>query len=351
MYTIKRKNPSLAICTVMSVLFFLSAIPARAQENQVHFPSLRMDAAAAIKTIEQQTGYLFSYQGGTLDNNSSITFTRQELPVHEAVEQMLAGKNLEYEIYNRYIIIRPVVASPKPVSPVEDIYSRTDPNSMDASPLRRPISEQPETAEVAVSEPEQAAIVPPVYSSYCPPENYIPSKDRLPSIALKTNLLYAAGTLTPNLGLEFGLGQKTSMQLSGSYNPWNRIGTLNDNDKLVHWVVRPEFRYWFCERFNGHFLSLNAHYNQFNISGKSIPFVNFKKDLRYEGYAWGAGINYGYHFLLGVRWGLEFSAGAGFARMRYDVFECSLCSGVQEKKNRTWFGPTHASISLVFMIR
>ena len=191
----------------------------------------------------------------------------------------------------------------------------------------------------------------PAYSSYYSIENYVRANKYLPFLAVKTNLLYAIGALTPNLGMELGVGARTTLQLSGSYNPWNRIGTLENNDKLVHWMVRPEFRYWFCERFNGHFIGLNALYNQFNISGKNIPLIDFQKDFRYEGYAAGAGIDYGYHFLLSGRWAFEFSIGLGITRMKYDLFECLLCSEILEEKTKIWFGPTHLSIGLEFIIR
>lgn len=59
-------------------------------------------------------------------------------------------------------------------------------------------------------------------------------------IAVKTNLLYWSST-TPNLSLEFGLGKRTTLDLTGAYNPW----TLNKdkNKKIKHWMVMPEFRY------------------------------------------------------------------------------------------------------------
>ena len=74
-------------------------------------------------------------------------------------------------------------------------------------------------------------------------------------IAVKTNLLYWA-TSTPNIGFEFGLGKRTTLDLVGGYNPW----TLNkdDNKKIKHWMVMPEFRYWLCERFNGHFFGIHT---------------------------------------------------------------------------------------------
>lgn len=82
-------------------------------------------------------------------------------------------------------------------------------------------------------------------------------KKKKTHLALKTNLLYAA-TLTPNLGLEIGITPQISLNIVGSYNPWNREGKKGDNDKLVHWLVQPEVRYWLCEASNGHFIGIHG---------------------------------------------------------------------------------------------
>ena len=88
-------------------------------------------------------------------------------------------------------------------------------------------------------------------------------------IGVKTNILYWA-TSTPNLGFEFGLGKRTTLDLAGGYNPW----TLDReaNRKIRHWMVMPEFRYWLCERFNGHFFGVHSGYAFYNLSGVRIPF-------------------------------------------------------------------------------
>ena len=349
----KRTSPLGRTVYLLLAVLVISVGASNAQNQKVRFPSSDMEIAKAIESIEQQTGYVFSYNRGLLDVNSRIAFSQSELPLEEALKQMLSDRKLGYMQHNKYIIVHPdVVEEPAGVAAPEprtdDVYRKTPADSLNASPLRRPDEIRPQVQEVYALE-QPTAPVRPAYSSYYPLRNYSP-QGNLPAFALKTNLLYWA-TLTPNLSVEFGLGPKTSLQLSGSYNPWNRKGTVEDNDKLVHWVVRPEFRYWFCERFNGHFVGANLFYNQFNISGKEIPFVDFKKDYRYEGYAAGLGINYGYQFMLGKRWGIELSAGVGVAYMDYDVFPCTLCSGVIESKTKYYFGPTHASASLVFMIR
>lgn len=68
---------------------------------------------------------------------------------------------------------------------------------------------------------------------------------------VKTNALHWATAGTLNAGLEIGLGKRTTLELTGDYNPWPL--DRDQNKKLKFWSVMPEFRYWLCERFNGHF--------------------------------------------------------------------------------------------------
>lgn len=173
---------------------------------------------------------------------------------------------------------------------------------------------------------------------------------RAQQVAVKTNLLYGAGTLTPNLGVEIGLGKRTTLDLRGSYNPWNLKGSETDNKKLVHWIVQPEFRYWLCQKFNGHFFGVHALYAQYNVGGHDVPML-FDKEFRYEGNAIGGGISYGYHLMLGKRWGAEFNAGVGVAAMKYDKYDCPKCGDKVGTFDKTYFGPTKAGITLIYLIK
>lgn len=132
-------------------------------------------------------------------------------------------------------------------------------------------------------------------------------------VNLKTNLLYDAAT-TLSIGAEVGLGRKTSLDLSGGYNPWE----FSSVKRMKLWMVQPEFRYWFCERFNKHFLGLHAHTGQYNFSG--IGFSDHMKDYNYQGDFYGGGISYGYQWLLGNRWGLEATIGVGYIHFVYDKY-------------------------------
>lgn len=168
-------------------------------------------------------------------------------------------------------------------------------------------------------------------------------------IAAKTNLLYWA-TSTPNAGVEFGLGKHSTLELTGGYNPW----TLNSdaNRKIKHWLVMPEYRYWLCERFNGHFFGLHAGYAYYNLSGVRLPFLRSSmKEHRYQGWATGAGLSYGYSWILGPRWNLEATIGLGYVYTKYDKYECATCGEFKGNEDKHYLGPTKAAISLIYIIK
>ncbi|MEG0033015.1 MAG: DUF3575 domain-containing protein [Mucinivorans sp.] len=170
-------------------------------------------------------------------------------------------------------------------------------------------------------------------------------------VGIKTNLLYAGATFTPNLGVEVGLGRRTTLDIAAGYNPWNLNGSANSNKKMVHWLVQPEFRYWLCERFNGHFFGVHALGGQFNVGGHRLLGM-IDPAYRYEGYGIGGGLTYGYQFVLGRSWNLELSVGAGYVRLNYDQYDCPTCGKkVGENKSHNYFGPTKAAVSLIFIIR
>lgn len=122
--------------------------------------------------------------------------------------------------------------------------------------------------------------------------------------------------------------------------------------KVKHWMVMPEFRYWLCERFNGHFFGIHTGFAEYNISGVRIPFQNKStQEHRYEGWATGIGISYGYTWILGKRWNLEANIGAGYIYTKYDKYECKTCGRFKGNQKKHYFGPTKAGISLIYIIK
>ncbi|HML66125.1 MAG TPA: DUF3575 domain-containing protein [Dysgonomonas sp.] len=167
-------------------------------------------------------------------------------------------------------------------------------------------------------------------------------------VAIKSNLAYWA-TATPNLGMEFALGRKSTLDISGGLNPFE----FSDNKRFKHWLVQPEYRWWFCEAFNGHFLGIHAHGAQFNVGGWDIPIgrLDVFKDKRYEGYLYGGGISYGYQWVLTNRWNFEFNIGAGYARIHYDEYPCKDCGTKQDEGNYNYWGVTKVGLSFIYFIK
>lgn len=169
-------------------------------------------------------------------------------------------------------------------------------------------------------------------------------------ISLKTNLLYGIGTLTPNAGAELSLGRWSTLDISVGYNPWNLKGNKTDNKKFVHWLGEIEYRYWLCEKFNGHFFGIHGLGSQYNISQHHILSL-FDAQYRYQGYALGGGVSYGYHLMLDKRWGIEFNIGAGVAFLNHGKYECRTCGEKIGNEKKTYWGPTKAGISLIYIIK
>lgn len=154
-------------------------------------------------------------------------------------------------------------------------------------------------------------------------------------VALKTNGLYWL-TTTPNLGVEVAFSPKVTLEVAGAYNPW----TFKDDRKMRMWMVQPEVRYWMCEKFEGHFLGIHLHGAQF--------FGGFR-DKRYDGYLAGAGITYGYDWILSPHWNLEAALGLGYAHLWYKQSPRIPCQKCAADKQQDYWGPTKAAITIIYI--
>ena len=172
---------------------------------------------------------------------------------------------------------------------------------------------------------------------------------RRPLLALKTNLLFDAA-LMPNVEIEVPVGKRWSV--NGEYAfPWWQF----DRGKYCMQVLMGglERRYWLGSRksredrevLTGHFLGLYAGGGKYDLQWG---------EKGYQGeFFIAAGVSYGWATRIARHLHLEFNIGIGLLRTDYrhyharDNYQTLLW---QENGKYTWFGPTKAKISLVWLL-
>ena len=173
-------------------------------------------------------------------------------------------------------------------------------------------------------------------------------------VAIKTNLLYDA-TTTPNLGVEVATDSQHTLNLVYGLNPWN----FGDGKKAKHWVLQPEFRWWPCTAFNGHFFGVHLMGGQFNAAKVDIPVPGFffsgdnlrtgVKDARYQAWYAGAGVTYGYQWILARHLNLEAEVGIGYNHAWYEKYPCAECGTLLKKGGANYVGLTKLGLSLEYI--
>lgn len=164
-------------------------------------------------------------------------------------------------------------------------------------------------------------------------------------VGIKTNIPYW-GTATFNLGAEFRLARHWSLDLEAGLNPFD--GKNDDGSygkSLRHLRVHPELRYWFCETSNRHFIGIHMPYLLYNVS--DIDMFGLE-GLRRQGWGAGAGISYGYSWLLSKHWNLEATLGAGYLYLESKKYPCANCGRSRGYEKKHYFGPTQAAINLIY---
>jgi len=164
---------------------------------------------------------------------------------------------------------------------------------------------------------------------------------------------------TPNIGVEAGWKGKSTFNLVYGINPWTFHSKSHGNRKAKYWVLQPEYRWWTCSRFNGHFIGVHALGGQFNAANVSLPIpgVFFSgdnltrevKDHRYEASYAGAGFTYGYQWILGRHWNLEAEIGVGYAHAWYRKYNCGDCGGKLKSGGANYAGLTKLGLSFLYI--
>ena len=186
-------------------------------------------------------------------------------------------------------------------------------------------------------------------------------------LAVKNNLLYDM-TQTPNIGFEYAVSPKWTIGLnlgintswhhasggSGFFFPFSKGSAHGEHDKVQwrHILIAPEARYWFCSVFEGHFFGFNALATCFNQGNVKYPFGLYPslKDHRRQGKAFGAGIFYGYSWILSPHWSIEAEGGIDVGIAHFKEYDCANCVVFQRKDTKPFIAPK-IGINAVYNIK
>lgn len=162
--------------------------------------------------------------------------------------------------------------------------------------------------------------------------------------ALKTNLLYDVA-LVPNIGLEYAVTDRFSVSLDWMYAWWSR-DTKHDYWRVYGGDV--ELRYWLGnkngELLTGHHIGAYGGLLTYDVEWGGTGYMGEKWSYLF-------GLSYGYAMPLSRRLRLDFEIGLGYMGGEYYEYEPEGDKYFwQQTKNRKWFGPTRAEISLIWLL-
>lgn len=163
--------------------------------------------------------------------------------------------------------------------------------------------------------------------------------------ALKTNGLYDV-LLVPNIGFEFYAGKQWSVAASWMYAWWSNRG---DNNFWRIYGGDVEVRRWFGKKaaekpLQGHHLGVYGQLLTYDFELGGRGYLGDK-------WSYAFGISYGYSLPIARRLNLDFSVGFGYLGGKYKEYLPIEGHYVwQVTKNRQWFGPTKAEVSLVWLL-
>lgn len=132
-------------------------------------------------------------------------------------------------------------------------------------------------------------------------------------LTLRANLLRWA-TLTPDIGAEWRVNRRWGVTVDGAWTSWS---WQNADRRYATWHVSPGVRYYPGKTLNAH-VGAEFHAGKFN---HKLGTTGRQGSYR------GGGLTAGYRLPLNRSFALDFSAGLGYTRLKYDKYR--LINGVR----------------------
>lgn len=172
------------------------------------------------------------------------------------------------------------------------------------------------------------------------------------AFAVKTNLMLLGMDAIANAAGEVFLPplweRHFSVDLSLVYSPY----TVASSWKFRALAIQPELRWWIQRKlpWGGQFVGLHTHVAWYSVSTNSLDYY---QDRDGRSPLWGAGLSYGYALALPwwSRCSMEFTLGAGYARLDYDVFYNVPNGAKYASGTKNYWGLTRAGISFMYNLK
>jgi len=170
---------------------------------------------------------------------------------------------------------------------------------------------------------------------------------------VRTNMLYDLLAL-PNIGVEFYLGKGWSVVADWTYGWWK-------TDRS-HWYWRAyggdiAVRKWFGRAagnkpLTGHHIGVYGQIFTYDFETGGRGYMGGKPGgTLWDKMNYAAGLEYGYSLPITRRLNIDFTIGLGYWGGTYHEYKpIDGCYVWQSTKQRHWFGPTKAEVSLVWLI-
>ena len=172
-------------------------------------------------------------------------------------------------------------------------------------------------------------------------------------MAVKTNMLYDV-LVVPNIGVEFYLGKNWSVSGNWMYGWWDK------SSKHRYWRVYGgdiAIRKWLGKKatekpLTGHHLGLYGQLFTFDFEWGGTGYMGGRPgETLWDSPNYAVGVEYGYSLPVARRLNIDFSVGVGYWGGKYYTYSPLDGHDVWEStKNRHWFGPTKAEVSLVWLL-
>ena len=95
----------------LTILAMLLSVVSFAQNGRITASFSNIPLSKAIEIIERSVSYSFFYDSGKVDLSAKVSMSASELPVAEAMRQMLSQINVDFEIKGGQIVLIPAAAS------------------------------------------------------------------------------------------------------------------------------------------------------------------------------------------------------------------------------------------------